>query len=561
MLILPVLMSTEYIFNNVGEIYKRLSEKNITEGGIFEEMIRLQKVKKIFKDETGHIYKINDKSDRKTAYRLMKEKTDGKFPGDKEFFIELFEKMLDVNMFEVMIYFTDQLQNIKAKTIEVQGINWISSYEYVDSSGYFKDLIDRFKFKNVAVVEPSHLVRDLDTLTKNCPNVKFTLFIADETVKEAFEIAFSDRENVKIKKEKADYKENKLDVSGFDLTIINDPFLRFERGEWHHEYDFKKLWDNIIMGATSNSYFIIFYPVGKWLGKKFATLKKDIADNFKVLAINTIYLKTGKDILDSTLNILEVQNTPPEEDYEVKVFNWIFSKGSSPYKYYFDIKMSDLKRIDRWVFDSINNFKESKIPEYNNSKIEKIEIGKIADVIRGKTYFSDEKDRDNIKKVHRVTLSALSEDGIKFNELSYVFIPEDNESYAKCLLRDGDLVMSGRGTNLKMVIAHPSKEEEAIIDGNLIIIRPNSEYEVEFIKLFFESEIGRNLLNIINTGKNSVIIAPALLSKIEIPKISKEEQRSLIEEQKKYLKAIKEAKYSYENFLKNIDRKFLKGRK
>ncbi len=91
----------------------------------------------------------------------------------------------------------------------------------------------------------------------------------------------------------------------------------------------------------------------------------------------------------------------------------------------------------------------------------------------------------------------------------------------------GDVLISSRGTILKVAI-FSEQTFPCIPSSNLIVIRPNDGLLGKYLKIFLESSIGIKLLKSIQRGTTVVNINYKDLGQLEIPLLSLEEQKEII---------------------------------
>lgn len=87
----------------------------------------------------------------------------------------------------------------------------------------------------------------------------------------------------------------------------------------------------------------------------------------------------------------------------------------------------------------------------------------------------------------------------------------------KFAIRPKDILMTFKGSVIKFAIVE-DKYEDAFISGNLSIIRVNSaQYNAYVLYEFLQSEVGRRMLDGLQTGTTIKLINPSKLEKLEIP--------------------------------------------
>jgi restriction endonuclease S subunit len=114
-------------------------------------------------------------------------------------------------------------------------------------------------------------------------------------------------------------------------------------------------------------------------------------------------------------------------------------------------------------------------------------------------------------------------------------------------LQDGDLLIPARGTAIRVAI-FKEQPYPCIASSNVIVIRSTDEsLSTTFLKLFFDSPLGRKMLVNRQQGTAVMNISYKELNHIEIPFPSIDEQKSIAEEYERELAAYKNAIQVAEN--------------
>ena len=88
----------------------------------------------------------------------------------------------------------------------------------------------------------------------------------------------------------------------------------------------------------------------------------------------------------------------------------------------------------------------------------------------------------------------------------------------KYYLKSGDLLISSKGTQLKLAIFE-EQNKPVVASSNFTIIRPSSKVRGYYLKLFFETETGRKLLMETDRGKSVMNLSTSDIAGISIPMI------------------------------------------
>ena len=135
------------------------------------------------------------------------------------------------------------------------------------------------------------------------------------------------------------------------------------------------------------------------------------------------------------------------------------------------------------------------------------------------------------------------------------------------MLEDGDILISSRGTTIKVAMFE-KQDEQYIPAVNFNVIRihesAKSKIKSEYLKIFFASSIGQKLLASLQRGGVVMNINAKDLYSLNIPLLSLQEQQKIInqynEEFAKYKRTLKQITDKWNNVKENIDHIFITKR-
>lgn len=149
------------------------------------------------------------------------------------------------------------------------------------------------------------------------------------------------------------------------------------------------------------------------------------------------------------------------------------------------------------------------------------------DITRGFQTFSRSDVVEN-GKYSIVTITDIDDNGNVSSDLGKFNTDKDVEKY---ILNKNDILVSTKGTRIKTCLIDNLENENTIYQGNLTLIRVKDErLDPIYLKLYLDSERGQLELKTIQTGTTIISINTSELSKIEIPLISIEEQKKIVDE-------------------------------
>lgn len=196
----------------------------------------------------------------------------------------------------------------------------------------------------------------------------------------------------------------------------------------------------------------------------------------------------------------------------------------------------------------IKNIEDNDLPE----------LDKVAEVYRGcaMTLSNFKGDIVESKSSYQIlTSSDIDENGsIDFEKLTYIGGDKKLDKHA---LEEGDVVLTSKSTKVKVAVIKDKPDRKIIVTGGMIVVRPHKgELNGTYLKLYLDSEKGRQQLSMIQKGTVIVTISFENFQKIklDLPKIKEQEafekeydyHSKLLKKKKEELKQIEEA---FANFI------------
>lgn len=195
----------------------------------------------------------------------------------------------------------------------------------------------------------------------------------------------------------------------------------------------------------------------------------------------------------------------------------------------------ELYDMGDWNIDRIFESQDEEWIKFQESNVKKQELGTVASIFRGKAI--------NKKDIHGnigvVNISNIGDYEIDYSSLEH--LDEEERKVTNYLLQTGDLLIPARGTAIRVAI-FKEQTYPCIASSNVIVIRSiDKSLSTTFLKLFFDSPLGRKMLLARQQGTAVMNISYKELNHIEIPLPSIEEQKFLAEEYEKELEVYKKA--------------------
>lgn len=154
-------------------------------------------------------------------------------------------------------------------------------------------------------------------------------------------------------------------------------------------------------------------------------------------------------------------------------------------------------------------------------------ISDIAKVIVGSQYTVS-----HFKKVFKdnsdyllVASSNIANGAIQYDTLQGI---EPDAKLEKYELQKGDIVLTTKSTRVKTAVMNDPKGKHYIVTGGMLIVRPDlKRVNPVYLKMFFDSEIGRTVLRSVQNGTTITTISTSSFNRLEVACPSLEIQNKL----------------------------------
>ena len=216
-------------------------------------------------------------------------------------------------------------------------------------------------------------------------------------------------------------------------------------------------------------------------------------------------------------------------------------------------KCGEICRTDDVIL-TVNAYVKKQQPNYINPHLLKEFI---VDKYRGYQLTSKEQAEitDKNGNYELLTISDIEDGRISSSLLR---INDNKRKYDRYLLKDGDVVISARGTKIKVAVAE-IKNRNIIPNGNLLVIRLNTEkINPYYLQAYLNSENGKLSLEQIQTGAIIMSINPSRIEQMKVSIVDKETQDIFVEKYKRKLMELylaqeheKKLKYQIDNLFTN----------
>jgi hypothetical protein len=288
----------------------------------------------------------------------------------------------------------------------------------------------------------------------------------------------------------------------------------------------------------------------------FKEIRDDLSQSNQIIRIVRLAEKVLEPYTNASLNLIQFANYPLSSEHRVELTKVEIAKParmrrSSPYV------ISETRHIDSktladseiWNLDSIFSGEVAII----SPKVETMKLGDaIVDVFRGPSTESVERGAPSrIEKLRVVGLTEMKFDVTDVDAIE----PTDvglNTPPNRYLLKDGDIVLTCRGTVMKVSLIQMSGENAAISSNNVAVIRLDREkIDPYFLCGFLVTDVGREALSARQSGATQKVLSLPDLKTIDVPMIP-------ITEQSKIAQNLRDANAWYRNEQERLDAEYRK---
>ncbi len=203
-----------------------------------------------------------------------------------------------------------------------------------------------------------------------------------------------------------------------------------------------------------------------------------------------------------------------------------------------------------YINDFSTNLKDEKVRKLNEvAEIKRgLQLSKID--IRN----SENESKSNTYKY--IKISDINRDTIEFTESTEIINNLVESKVSAYKLKPNDILISARGTLIKIAIFEEYMPK-SVFSSNILLIRVNPNYyDPYFLKFYLNTSRGKEIISRMQGGATITALNPNKLKEMQIPDLTLEEQKQLVERIKSneeiYKQRIKEVQNIYAQNLKAI---------
>lgn len=495
---------------------------------LLNEMLRVKMVAKSLDKD------IRTSKDKERLFQLMKKTTEddlGFFPADRDDFWDIFDALRNIDLidFAVEIYKNDRSGTVISPAC---------------LSNYVCGRMRRLKPHKILITEAEKHLSRLRELIECANGEEITLTTQIRPMHMLLQLAFGDRQNIRIRfesiytgclaGEKFDYIYS-LPVFGARPEELAQDFLT-------RDSDGVAL-ENMLGHLNNNGVLDIILPARiTFACMGFEKLRAHIAGHFHLKSIYILPEGTFRPTTAIKTYLLSI-TTAQQPGVEVGTLE--LARGNFQLKDRKEIPTNEFLSHEDWRVEMLMADDDENIRRFKSTSLAKVKLKQVAEVFRGKSILKKDTSLGNI--------SVLNISNIENGEINYAdmdTIDEDERKAKRYELQAGDVVLTSRGTAVKAAV-FAAQDKTIIASANLIVIRPKEEVKGEFIKIFFESPVGRAIIKSFQRGTTVMNINYADIMEMEIPLLPLNKQQEIIEaynrEYKTYKEAIKKAESRWFN--------------
>lgn len=201
------------------------------------------------------------------------------------------------------------------------------------------------------------------------------------------------------------------------------------------------------------------------------------------------------------------------------------------------VMLDELEEMGSWSVNRIFEQQGQEWQAFNRSSTRKELLGNVAEIFRGKNVTKKVANG----KIGVINISNIGEYTLNKDNLDY--IDEEERRVSNYLLQEGDVLLPGRGTAIRVAVFH---EEDfsfpCIASSNVIVIRPDvRELKSLYLKIFLDSPIGVKIISQAQQGTTVMNLSYKDLNDIEVPLPTMEKQEEITLKYEYELRCFQEA--------------------
>lgn len=385
--------------------------------------------------------------------------------------------------------------------------------------------------ENVLIVEGEKFVSRLMEMIEGHPGTHFTISSQREMYVELLKTITEKYENVSVVESNV-YGANYINER-FDMILASPAFgartLSEDPTFICRELEMVAL-ENLLTHLNSGGDLIIVLPGRVTFAQgKIGTLRNFIQSTYTLREIDALPTGVFANTAIQTY-LINIQNARPTGD-DVIIRKYGAGERRTKRTVIEELVLEDdtfvmldeLEEMGSWSVERIFEQQSEEWQAFNGSSTRKEILGNIAEIFRGKNVTKKVPNG----KIGVINISNIGEYALNRDNLDY--IDEEERKVQSYLLKEGDVLLPGRGTAIRVAVFH---EEDfsfpCIASSNVIVIRPDEKVlKSMYLKIFLDSPIGGKIISQAQQGTAVMNISYKDLNDIEVPLPTMEEQNDI----------------------------------
>ncbi|MFA6815013.1 MAG: restriction endonuclease subunit S [Parabacteroides sp.] len=530
--------------NKIGKFWDSLYNREIcSKKELVREMVRI----KLTEVERKKISLCKEDLPSEDLYETMKKRTEeelGYFPGDRDFFYELYDlgRDIDLQEFAIQTYKNDRMGMILAP---------------MHLASYMANIIESNNINNVLITDAEKSLVGLVNVIKEFKNIQFTLTSENRLMFLLLSLLFKGFESVCVK-HLSIYKKLVIGER-FDLVLCLPAFgLKLDSDDVLNKYMTREsegiAVENLLRVIDRTGKLFVIVPARfTFSGNGFERIRNKIISDYGLESIYTLPEGTFRPYTGIKTYMLGISNELVSETElgNLKLESDVFIRRNKK-----KITKEEFNKYTDWRVELLLSENQDEIQKFKKSEVPKFKLKEVAEIFRGKSVMKKDVQPG---KIHVLNISNIENGHIFFDKMDT--IDEEKRKIKRYELLDKDLVVTCRGTMNKVAV-YKASDKFVIASANIIVIRFQKNVMSDYVKIFMESPVGSTIIKSFQRGTMVMNINPKDVGEMEVPIANIEVQKKIVEEylneNKLYIDTIKKAESRWETHKQELFDKILK---
>ena len=430
----------------------------------------------------------------------------GHFPGDREFFYNLYTAACELDLIELLL---------KSGRNDRSGM-LAPAYLVEYLAGEITNDTSR-----VLLAEAEKFAEGLQKVIENNPNVEFTLTTEKKVLYLLLQTAFSQSHNVRVLHQSI-YREllykDRYDVL-ITLPVFGGRTSPDESGKTISRDSECIAVENLIRHLGERGRLLAVLPAKvTFAGGPVQEFRQWIMTDYHLAAMTALPegILRPYAAIKTYLMAFDAKATSG-----VTVGKIVDENGKLTVKQKHWVSDAEFSSHEDWRPEIYLAEDNEAIQQFKASRLEKVKLKDVSEIFRGKSVLKDDLQPGKIKVLN---ISNMDEGELVFENMDT--IQEEIRKVKRYQLEAGDILLTCRGTSNKVVL-FPETEHVVIASANIIVLRIKEKIAPQYLKIFLDSPVGQLLIKSFQRGTTIMNINPNDIGEMEIPLLPMEKQETL----------------------------------